>query len=164
MFLHKNICYNDEINERIYNRTNSDFEGRNHFLFDPRPTQTKQSVFLLPKHNFIENQIRENDKFAENEYYVNDNLKKIFPDVCKETILRNQTVALQHGAEEGVYVPSLKSDLYFSNPIKKEENNNNLNLRKNTDNKTTVQYKSNTIGSNIFSNNTRIQLRNNWNF
>ena len=129
MFLHKNVCYNDEINERIYNRTNFDFEGHKYFLFDPRPTQTKQSVFLLPKHNFIENQIeRVRDKDTENEYYVNDNLKLIFPDVSKETILRNQTVALQHGAEQGVYVPSLNSDLYFSNPIKKEENNDNLHL------------------------------------
>jgi hypothetical protein len=163
MFLQKNICYNDEINERIYNRTNLDFEGRKHFLFDPRPTQTKQSVFLLPKHNFIENKI-DGTQSLKSEYYVNDNLKKIFPDVSQETVLRNQTVALQHGAEQGVYVPSLNSDLYFSNPIKKEENINNLNLRKNTDEKTTTQNKSNTIGSNIFSNNTRIQLRNNWNF
>jgi len=157
MFLQKNVCYNDEINERVNERTNLNFEGCKHFLFDPRPIETKQTLFLLPKNMSVENAT---DRFVGTSQFVNDDLKKIFPDVSLETILRNQTVALQHGAHQGVYIPSSQSDMYFpeSIPMNHEKNKKNeLNLSKNTE-------KSNIIGSNTFYNNTRTQMKNNWKF
>lgn len=158
MFLQKNVCYNDEMNERIYHRTNLDYEGQSHFLFDPRPTQTKQTVFLIPINN------SHTAGFKDDEVLSEDKLNQIFPDISKEIMLRNQTVALQHGAEQGVYVPSSTSNLYFSYPIKKEENINNLITENSNENKSQKAKHENKIGSNTFYNNTRTQLRNNWNF
>lgn len=162
MLLHKTICYNDEINERIEKRLDDyDFKNGNNFnLFDPRPVQTKQTIFQVhEKRNsnsltpFFQN---DSGKKNDEEWKLNNGL---FRDVDKETVLRNQSVLLNHGDDQRVYVPSSKSNLFFPSAISSNDIKSfsreipNFKKEKNT---------NNVVGSNTFSNNTRTQLRSNW--
>jgi hypothetical protein len=88
-----------------------------------------------------------------------------FNNIHTESLLKNQGIALQHGAEQGVYVPSSKSDLYNNNTTVVSSpsvqpypnlfyqpvfsNHPHPNLENN-----------NVIGNNHFYNHTRTQLRN----
>ena len=76
-----------------------------------------------------------------------------------EMDLRNQFVALQHGADQGIYVPSSTSDMYV------QPTTDNL-LAKQTpppiinNHEIEKHMKTNHIGTNLFHNHTRFQLRN----
>jgi hypothetical protein len=83
-------------------------------------------------------------------------------NVDTETILRNQTFALQHGAEQSMYVPTSNSELYkvnvvVSNPV---EQTHPLLFTKMEHSNRPHQNLSNNIGNNTFFNHTRTQLRN----
>jgi len=106
----------DELNTRIYDRSFPDVPLPPQF--DPRPIPTKHALFpvinrrrtdatvpIWPgiSHNVETNFNPGNDRAPATTYL--DNIET-------ETLLRNQTVALQHGANRGVYVPNSTSDLY----------------------------------------------------
>jgi hypothetical protein len=92
------------------------------------------------------------------DYYLNN--------VDVETMLRNQHVSLQKGANQGVYVPSSSSDLYNVNVMNVSGHAVNTHPHKHLFN--TFQYSNNReqkvnnlkIGKDLFNNNTRTQLRN----
>jgi len=79
-----------------------------------------------------------------------------------ETVLRNQTVALQHGASQGVYVPSSKSDLYNNTiePTYGTQPHPDLFTRPQFDQRLHANVASGEIGTDRFFNHTRTQLRN----
>lgn len=84
-----------------------------------------------------------------------------FRNVDTETILRNQTAALQHGAEQGIYVPSSNSDLYKVSVVyRPSEQPNPLLFRSFQFNQTDHPNNiDNNIGHDRFFNHTRTQLR-----
>ena len=92
------------------------------------------------------------------------------PPICfinnidTETILRNQTFALQKGGNQGIYIPSSQSELYkayvptTSNPV--QQPHPDLFLRPVFDQSPHENVQGNTIGNDRFFNHTRTQLRN----
>jgi hypothetical protein len=77
-----------------------------------------------------------------------------------ETVLQNRHVALQHGADQGVYVPSSKSNLYGFTAVGRQED---LGERSMIFDKQALDTKvsdvARQIGKDKFHNNTRTQLR-----
>jgi hypothetical protein len=81
-----------------------------------------------------------------------------------ELMLRNASIALQHGADQGVYVPMTTSDLYnvrlpiASQPV---EQTHPLLFGKDAAMSTTVPpiIRAGTIGNQQIFNHTRVQLR-----
>jgi len=115
----------DELNDRIGMRNLSEAPLKPNF--DPRPVQTKYSRFpMIDRRTEPTIDIREMDT-----YKVESNFAPItrkYPVSSylayfdTETMLRNQSVALQHGAEQGVYVPGSNSELYkVSVPVSRKE-------------------------------------------
>jgi hypothetical protein len=154
----------DELNTRIQSRYFPD-----HSLpanFDPRPVPTKQTLFpiinlrkdsshpILPAiHHYVETNFNPGTARAPPSGY--------FANVDTETILRNQTTVLQHGADQGVYVPSSKSDLYNVHVISRPTLQPFPELFKNESLKTYIpdSLQNSSIGKDRFSNHTRTQLR-----
>jgi hypothetical protein len=105
----------DELNSRVSDRHFPDRGLQPNF--SPRPVPTKYSLFPvierrapvsvpiteMPKHKLADNFSPATRLGPVSTYLAN---------IDTETILRNQTTALQHGAEQGVYVPSSQSSLY----------------------------------------------------
>lgn len=81
-------------------------------------------------------------------------------NVDVETVLQNRHVALQNGADQGVYVPSSKSDLYGFSAVGRQEplDERELLFQKHRL-ATKVSDVSMKIGQDRFNNNTRVQLR-----
>lgn len=77
-----------------------------------------------------------------------------------ETVLQNRHVALQHGADQGKYVPSSSSDLYGFSAVGRQED---MGERSIIFDKYGLETKgsevANQIGHDTFHNNTRTQLR-----
>jgi hypothetical protein len=95
----------DELNTRIQSRFVPDIESRPNY--DIRPVSTKYSHFPII------------DRKKPTEYLGKEkaNLAPFIRNIDTETILRNQTVALQNGIGQSVYVPSSNSDLYNTTVI-----------------------------------------------
>lgn len=105
----------DEINGRVHQRHFSDQPLQ--AMFDPRPVPTKYSRFPIierraePEIPIVPvsvHHVESNFNPATRKYPFSSYLANL----DTETMLRNQTVALQRGAEAGIYVPSSSSDLY----------------------------------------------------
>jgi hypothetical protein len=105
----------DELNDRIASRQFPD-----HGLapnFDPRPVMTKYMKFPT-----IDRRAPSNVPIQPSlAHSVHNNFSPatqmgppsgFLQNVDTESVLRNQTTALQHGATQNVYVPSSTSDLY----------------------------------------------------
>lgn len=112
----------DELNQRIHSRNYSDIPLAPNF--DPRPIPTKYSIFPIvnrrkdastPIYPHVDHSVEINFNPGTN----NAPPSGYFNNIDTETILRNQTVALQHGADQGVYIPSINSDLYNTTVISK---------------------------------------------
>lgn len=77
-----------------------------------------------------------------------------------ETVLQNRHVSLQHGADQGVYVPNSSSDLYGFSAVGRQED---MGERAMIFNKqgldTRVSDVARQVGQDRFHNNTRTQLR-----
>jgi hypothetical protein len=77
-----------------------------------------------------------------------------------ETVLQNRHVALQHGADQGVYVPSSNSDLYGFSAVGRQED---MGERAIIFDKHSLATRGSDIarqvGQDRFHNNTRTQLR-----
>jgi hypothetical protein len=106
----------DELNDRIASRQFADFPLEPNY--DPRPLSTKYTHFHLvdssPKSSTTSSiqyppyQVGANfnpgsDRAPPSGYSTTVDL---------ESVLRNQTIAIQRGADQGVYVPTTNSDLY----------------------------------------------------
>ena len=152
----------DELNDRIYSRSFSDIPLAPNF--EPRPVPTKYSLFPIVNRRTessikiqpaITHQVELN--FSPATY--NGPSAGYFNNIDVETGLRNQTVALQHGANQGVYVPSTHSDLYHvSVPSKPGVPQPHPDLFSHPKFATT-HFHHDKIGSDRFHNYTRTQLR-----
>jgi len=160
----------DGLNDRIQERQFSDIELRPDY--DPRPVSTKYSRFPIidPVTNINSNFKNYNNinTLANNKipvFYAGSTNAPVLRNIDLETNLRNQTHALQHGAPQGIFVPSSNSDLY---KIEIPHSSNlgeqpfpelfHQNMFKTTIVPTITKY--NSIGNMDFFNHTRTQLRN----
>ena len=155
----------DELNNRISSRYFSDIPLEPNY--NMRPIPTKYSLFPIvnrrkevkePRLNYVDY----NPYLIFNPTSSTSNVKSFQKNIDTETILRNQTFALQHGANQSVYVPTSNSDLYnvtvaVSNPVKQTHP-----LLFSKMEKSNIQHPnlSSNIGNNTFFNHTRTQLRN----
>jgi hypothetical protein len=81
-------------------------------------------------------------------------------NVDTETILQNRHVILQKGADQGVYVPSSRSNLYgFSATGRQESMDDREMLFQRHELATRMPEVARKIGQDRFNNNTRVQLR-----
>lgn len=105
----------DELNHRIQSRHYPDRPLEPNYA--PRAISTKYSLFPVISNHPVPTEILP-PQYSHN---VSTNFNPgtrnaphlgYFNNIDVETILRNQTTALQHGADQGVYIPSTKSSLY----------------------------------------------------
>jgi hypothetical protein len=154
----------DELNQRLTSRHYPDVPLQPNY--DPRPVQTRYAHFpgmvnraakpYVPiiRHldHVVELNFNPGSARAPPHGYLNN--------VDIETTLRNQAFALQHGADQGVYVPSSNSDLYKTTIISRPGPQPHPQLFE----KMHYQPRANPvegtkIGGDVFFNHTRIQLR-----
>jgi hypothetical protein len=155
----------DEINQRTVERQFADKPMKP--CLDLRSLPTKYALFPLidrrapskePMHKYLDHSSKSN--FCPN--ISKGPADGFMRNVETETALRNQYFALQHGADQSVYVPSSTSDLYGFEAVGRQEVQPFLTIA--------TQYKfegrvhpnlaSGKIGQDRFNNNTRTQLRN----
>jgi hypothetical protein len=79
-------------------------------------------------------------------------------NIDTESYLKNQTIALQHGATQGVYVPSSQSELYKVKVVSVPGANPHPDLFASFSSGVSRQVSPNS-GKEIFYNHTRTQLR-----
>jgi len=156
----------DELNHRIQGRQFPDNALRPNF--DPRPVPTKYAIFPIidrrTPSNYPIQSSQYLDDFGFSPATQNGPSKPYYQNIDIETILRNQTVALQHGAVQGVFVPSTDSDLYrVSLPkpsIEISQPFPNLFDRNSFSTPSSNVISNQPIGKSTFFNHTRVQLRN----
>lgn len=155
----------DELNDRIGSRHFPDSPLQPNF--DPRSIPTKYSLFpiinrrtplkepVIPYLDYNIINFNPGSQRAPISGYVNN--------VELENQLRNQHSALQHGTFEGVYIPSVKSDLYnvhIPNGSQMEQQPfPNLFTIQPLDNIPNPNIVNSNIGKDFFYNHTRTQLR-----
>jgi hypothetical protein len=105
----------EEINTRIYDRVIPDQKLSPNF--DPRSVPTKQSLFpVVNRRTPVNVSIDKQPTYNVEQGFNPGNLRAppsgFLKNVDTETILRNQTFALQKGGIQNVYIPSSQSDLY----------------------------------------------------
>jgi hypothetical protein len=156
----------DELNNRMSTRYFPDSPLQPNF--DPRSVPTKYSKFPIINRRKTMNEPVV--PYLDYNFSVNFNPGSqrappsgFLNNIDTETILRNQTIALQRGGEQGVWIPSSKSDLYQVYVPK--GSNNEPQPHPELFNKTELDQtlRPNVRGSNIgrdrFFNHTRTQLR-----
>lgn len=158
----------EDLNKRIYSRNVPDNALAANF--DPRPISTKYDHFPIvdrrkPATIGIEKTIPHNVQDHFNPGTHRAPPLSILRDVNIETVLRNQTTALQRGGEQSVYVPSSTSDLYkISVPSSSTGDgmytHPHLFNSNHFTNGRAQQFSNSAIGKDPFLNNTRVQLRN----
>ena len=155
----------DEINNRLSIRNVPDSPLEPHY--DLRPVQTKRTIYPMvknarsmtepklpyPVHNTMMNFNPGNDTAPTSGFTRN---------VDVETVLRNQTFALQHGASQSVYVPSSAGDLYNVSVVSRPsvQPHPDLFAPPTFSNEVHPNLVDTGIGNNRFFNHTRTQLRN----
>ena len=153
----------DALNERIQSRQFPDTALRPNY--DPRPVPTKYALFpIVDRRKRIEEPLQQyNSPLGNSSSFPSMLPGPNFRNVDAETVLRNQTVALQHGAYQGVYVPSSQSDLYripvAQSSIQGEQPFPDL-FSKLDIPQNIPAIASQPIGQSSFFNHTRTQLRN----
>lgn len=154
----------DELNTRLADRHFPTRELQPNFA--PRPVPTKYSLFPV-----IERRTPANVPITEIPKHVLSNnfspatrvgpVSTYLANIDTETILRNQTTALQHGAHQSVYVPSSSSSLYRNEAVGRNETQTHPMLFERPQYQTTPsateQYG---VGNDRLYNHTRTQLRN----
>lgn len=154
----------DELNSRFQTRQFSDSPLRPNF--DPRPVPTKYSHF--PTMNLRAPAKEEILPYVDYNVGVNFNpgnatgpVSGFVNNIDIETVLRNQTFALQRDAGESVYVPSSKSDLYNVSVISRpsEQPYPLLFERPQFSNRVHPNVVNANVGNDPFFNHTRTQLR-----
>lgn len=156
----------DDINNRMEKRKYSDIPLQPNY--DPRPVSTKYSHFpMLNGRKPTSEQFLKYPEFeTTSNFYTgthNAPASGYVNNVDLETILRNQTTVLQHGAEQGVYVPSSNSDLYkvhlVEPSVQQIQPHQNINRQFRFESNEGTNYHPE-IGNNTLFNHTRTQLRN----
>lgn len=157
----------DELNQRIYSRNVSAVPLSPNF--DPRPIATKQSMFpIIHSRKSANEPIHPSIHFQNDIHFSPANKNRVnadiyFSNIDVESKLRNQNAALQHGAIQGVYIPSSKSDLYNSSKMvagrKETQPFPHLFKVGDTPFHTHIPDNLSSIGRNSFFNHTRNQLR-----
>ena len=106
----------EELNDRISSRSVPDSPLAPNF--DPRPVPTKYHVFpiLNARRPATEIALQPYPPFSVQDNF-NPGNRRAPPDsfvrnIDRESDLRNLGVVLQHGADQGVYVPDSSSDMY----------------------------------------------------
>jgi hypothetical protein len=153
----------DELNERLQGRHFPDRALQPNFA--PRSTSTKyarfpiierRSVPVIPIQSGAPFDIKTNFNPATNRGPVGAYLANI----DTETVLRGHYTALQHGNDQGVYVPSSTSNMYTGmQAVGRQETQTHPGLFSRHEFSTTVSPVVSQIGQDLFSNNTRVQLR-----
>jgi hypothetical protein len=153
----------DELDERIAARQFPDRPLQPQFEF--RSVATKYSHFpIIDRRAKPEVSIIKNDQYNTATHFSqatrNGPTNTYLANIDLETVLQNRHVALQHGADQGVYVPSSKSDLYGFSAVGRQENlgDRSMIFDKHQLN-TKVSEVARQIGQDRFHNNTRTQLR-----
>jgi hypothetical protein len=102
----------NELNTRLGSRQFPDIALQPNF--EPRPLSTKYT--FNPSYSKPTVRIQRNvDHVVELNFNPGSSRappQGFLNNIDKETILRNQVFALQHGADQAIYVPSSNSDLY----------------------------------------------------
>jgi hypothetical protein len=156
----------DELNSRINTRyfPDSPLEPN----FDPRSIPTKYSHFPIinrrkQTHEPVVPYLDYNARINFNPGTQRAPPSGFLNNIDTETILRNQTFALQRGAEQGIYVPSSNSDLYKvtvpSGSIQDPQPHPDLFYRERFDQSPHPNVQGTNIGRDRFFNHTRTQLR-----
>jgi len=155
----------DELNDRISSRSFPDSPLEPNF--DPRPVPTKYSIFpIIDRRKISKEKVLPYIDYNSNVNFNPGNARAppsgILQNIDTETILRNQTFALQHGADQSVYIPSSNSDLYnVSVPYSPSEQTHPLLFSQfQFDNRVHPNNENSAIGNDRFFNHTRTQLRN----
>lgn len=155
----------DELNGRIYDRFFPDQPLQANF--DPRPVPTKYALFPI-----IDRRTVPNEKIApQSNFNIEQNfnpgnsrapVQGFLSNIDIETNLRNQSFALQHGADQGVYVPSSNSDLYKTTVVSKPsvQPHPELFSKPQLVGRAYTNVEETGIGKDTFFNHTRTQLRN----
>lgn len=157
----------DELNQRLEMRhfPDSPLEPN----YDPRPVPTKYSLFPIVDRRAPAHAARLEYPDYNGGVNFNPGSDRAPPigfskNVDTETVLRNQTFAIQNGASRGVYVPSSTSDLYnVSVPVSTNapaQTHPLLFERQLFDGSLHPNLAADNIGRDTFFNNTRTQLRN----
>jgi hypothetical protein len=169
MGLHEGISYGqfertDELNQRMQSRHFPDVGLAPNY--DPRPVPTKYSHFPIvdrrakpsvPMRPYLDHVVELNF----NPGTSRGPSAGYFANVDKETVLRNQAFALQHGADQGVYVPSSQSDLYKVTVVSRPGEAQPFPQLFEAPQFASVQHPNivPSIGGDVFANHTRTQLR-----
>ena len=155
----------DELNDRLSQRhfTDSPLEPN----YDPRPVQTKRTLFPIVKN--ARHTTEPSMQYPVYNTSANFNPgNRIAPtagfmqNVDVETVLRNQTFAMQHGASQSVYVPSSSSELYNVSVVSSPsvQPHPDLFAPHTFSNQAHPNLAGVNIGNDLFFNHTRTQLRN----
>ena len=157
----------DELNERISSRQFPDQPLAPNF--DPRPVMTKYSYFpaidnRAKAHVPIKPVLAHSVKHNFSPATQNGPPVSYLANIDTESVLRNQTTALQRNAPQSVYVPSTTSDLYKVDVTSStNQPQPHRLLFEKTSTYTTSRSQSvleSNIGKDTFYNHTRNQLRN----
>lgn len=153
----------DELDARLVARQFPDRPLQPNFNF--RSVPTKYSRFpLIDRRAKPEVAIRREETYntATNFSPATSNgpVASYLANIDLETVLQNRHVSLQHGADQGVYVPSSKSDLYGFAAVGRQEDmgDRSMIFDKHSLN-TKVSDVAKQVGQDRFHNNTRTQLR-----
>jgi hypothetical protein len=156
---------NDELNNRMNERFFPDkpLEAN----FDPRPVPTKYAHFpIINRRTEAKEPIvhQSTHSLADNFYPGSRRAPSqgFIANVDIETKLRNQSFALQKGADQNVYIPSSKSDLYITSIVSRPsvQPHPELFSRPQFVGRSVTNVENTGIGKDTFFNHTRTQLRN----
>ena len=156
----------DDLNDRIGTRHFPDSPLQPNF--DPRSVPTKYSKFPIINRRKTMNEpvipyLDYNQSINFNPGSQRAPPSGFLNNIDTETILRNQSFALQRGGEQGVYIPSSQSDLYNLRVPKGSQNETqphpDLFKKTQLDQTPHPNVQGSTIGRDRFFNHTRTQLR-----
>lgn len=156
----------DEINNRMGTRYFSDSPLQPNF--DPRSIPTKYSKFPVINRRKSTNEpvvpyLDYNQSINFNPGTHRAPPSGFLNNIDTETMLRNQTFALQKGGDQGVYIPSSKSELYRvivpKGSLNDPQPHPDLFEKQTFDYSLHSNLQGNKIGRDKFFNHTRTQLR-----
>jgi hypothetical protein len=155
----------DELNQRLTTRDYPDIPLEPNY--DPRPIPTKYALFPIVNRRTPRQEAQLTYVEYDNELIFNPGSSRApssgyVNKVDLETVLRNQYFAIQHGADQGVYIPASDSDLYKVNVISRPSTQPYPLLfdRQMFSNSVHPNNENSIIGRDAFFNHTRTQLRN----
>jgi hypothetical protein len=155
----------DELNQRISERNTSNIPLAPHY--DPRPVNTKHMIFpVLESRKTVTEPKLDYPHFQKHTHFHAGNRKGPTDGYANmvehENLLRNQYFSLQHGASQGVYVPSSDSSLYKTTVVSRPsiQPHPDLFKKQQFSNAVHPNLENTSLGNKQFYNHTRTQLRN----